>query len=164
MGRASSAAWVVPAKAVPLAVATGLGSGYLPVPGTCGTLLVFLFHRFLCPSAFLLENWLSGLIVIIVVVAVAVGSAELAERHYDVKDDHRINVDEIAGYLVAVYCLPAQWSPTIAAFFIFRFLDIVKPFPAGRSQDLAGGIGIVTDDVIAGLYTCLIVNAVYRLL
>ena len=164
MERANRISLIVPAKALVLAVATGLGSGYLPVSGTCGTLVVFLLHRFLFPNAFLPERWLSGLIVVALVIAAAVGAAELAERHYGTKDDSRITVDEVAGYLVAVYGLPAEWTPAVAAFFVFRLMDIIKPPPARRLQDLPGGIGIVLDDVFAGLYTCLIMNAIFRLL
>lgn len=163
MERPRNVAFVGLTKSLVLAVATGLGSGYLPVSGTCGTLVIFLVHRFLCPNAFTPQHWFSGLIVVFVVTVIAVSSAELAERHYGIKDDGRITVDEIAGYLVAVYGLPAGWGPAVAAFFLFRVMDIVKPPPARGLQDLHGGIGIVIDDVIAGLYTCLILNVVFRL-
>lgn len=155
---------IEPARGLVLAVATGLGTGYLPIPGTWGTLLVFLFHRLLWPRAFTPEHWFSGLIVLGIAAAVAIVTAGIAERHYGNKDDRRINVDEMAGYLVSVYWLPAGWQPAIAAFFLFRLMDIVKPLPARRIQDLHGGFGIVLDDIFAGLYTCLILNAAFRLL
>ncbi len=154
---------VEPVKGLVLALATGLGTGYLPIPGTWGTLLIFLVHRFFWPNAFIPEHWFIGLIVLAAAVAVAVASAGIAERHYGIKDDRRINVDEMAGYLVSVFCLPAGWQSAVAAFFLFRLMDIVKPPPARRVQDVQGGLGIVLDDVFAGLYTCLVLNVAFRL-
>ncbi|MFH1740534.1 MAG: phosphatidylglycerophosphatase A [bacterium] len=158
----SRSALVRPAKVFVLTVATGLGSGYLPVSGTCGTAVIFLLHQFLFPQAFTLQHWFSGLAFILLCSLVAVGSAEWAERHYGTKDDGRVTIDEVVGYLVAVYGLPAGWVPAIAAFFLFRAMDIIKPPPAHGLQELHGGIGIVIDDIIAGLYTCLILNIVFR--
>ena len=151
-----------PAKTFVLALATGLGSGYLPISGTCGTAVIFLLHRFFFPTAFVPGSLLSGLVFVLLVIAVAVGAAEFAERHYKAKDDGRITIDEVAGYLVAVYGLPAGWTPAIAAFLLFRVMDIVKPPPARGLQALHGGIGIVIDDVIAALYACGILNVVFH--
>ncbi|HQO35381.1 MAG TPA: phosphatidylglycerophosphatase A [bacterium] len=145
-----------------LTVATGLGSGYLPISGTCGSAVILLLHRFLFPNALTAQNWLSGLILLLVITAIAVFTAEVAERHYGVKDDGRVTIDEFAGYLVTVYCLPAGWVPAVAAFFVFRVLDIIKPPPAHALQDLHGGIGIVIDDVLAGVYGCLFLNILFH--
>ncbi len=108
-----------------------------------------------------MEHRLLGLLLILFISAVAIASAEIADRHYGTKDDSRITVDEIAGYFVAVYALPAGWGPALLAFVVFRVMDVVKLPPAYRSQELPGGVGIVVDDLIAGLYTCIMVNAVY---
>ena len=159
MNRLSS---IGPVKAVSLAVATGFGSGFLPVSGTWGTLVALVLHRFLFPEAFTADRWLSGILILGIVSCIAIATAETADRHYGTKDDSRITVDEIAGYFVAVYALPAGWGPALSAFVVFRIMDIVKLPPAYRLQELPGGVGIVIDDLIAGLYSCLIVHAMYR--
>jgi len=149
-------------KIAVLTVATGLGSGYLPISGTCGSTVILLLHRFLFPNALTTQNWLSGSILLLIVIAVAVFTAEIAEKHYGVKDDGRVTIDEFAGYLVTVYCMPAGWIPAIAAFFVFRILDVVKPPPARALQSLHGGWGIVIDDILAGVYGCLLLNILFH--
>ena len=61
-------------------------------------------------------------------------------------------IDEIAGFLIANFLNQPTLSSLILAFILFRFFDIVKPFPAAKAERLPGGFGIVLDDVVAGLY------------
>jgi len=80
-----------------------------------------------------------------------------AEREWG-KDSGKIVIDEILGFLVAIAFLPFEpfggtGHGLALAFFLFRFYDIVKPFPAGWSQSFTGGWGVMTDDLFAGLYT-----------
>lgn len=72
------------------------------------------------------------------------------------KDSPRIVIDEIAGFVLANFLSPPQLKPTLAAFILFRFFDIIKLFPAGRAEKISGGAGVVLDDLIAGLYTFVI--------
>ena len=73
--------------------------------------------------------------------------------------DGRVVIDEWAGYLITVILLPGTWQWLLAAFFVFRFFDIVKPPPANGLQRLKGGTGIMIDDMIAGLYGCILLHA-----
>ena len=68
-------------------------------------------------------------------------------------------IDEVAGMMLSVLVLPRTVGILLVAFFCFRVLDIVKPFPARQAQSLPGGLGVMVDDLIAGAYTLLLVAA-----
>jgi len=74
------------------------------------------------------------------------------------KDPRVIVIDEIAGFMVANFAAPLGIVVVILAFVLFRFFDIVKPFPISKLERLPGGAGIVLDDVMAGLYTFLVLR------
>jgi phosphatidylglycerophosphatase A len=74
-------------------------------------------------------------------------------EHDKGKDPGIIVIDEFAGLWISVLFLPQNIYVLIAAFLLFRILDIIKPFPANRAQTLPAGWGVMTDDVIAGIYT-----------
>ena len=143
-----------------LAIAT-CGVGYLPLmPGTFGSLVgvgIFL----------LLSRTAVGLVVAIVVVTFAgiwagTRTEELAGR----KDPGKVVVDEVAGQLIATLPLVfvKQWSiaAVMVSFVLFRFFDIVKPYPANKLQDLKGGAGIMFDDLVAGVYAAVLVTIFVR--
>jgi phosphatidylglycerophosphatase A len=138
-----------------MALATGLYTGYLPkAPGTWGTLLALPLHLLLIrlPPT----GYYAGLAIILVVAVFAAGSAE---KILDTPDAGIIVIDEIAGMLIALIGAPAKALPLAAAFVLFRFFDILKPFPAGWvDAHLHGGAAVVLDDVIAGLYTLVVMQ------
>jgi phosphatidylglycerophosphatase A len=74
------------------------------------------------------------------------------------KDCGKIVIDEIAGFLLANFLLPVRLGPLLAAFFLFRLFDIIKPFPARQVERLSGGLGVILDDLVAGVYTLLILH------
>ena len=84
-------------------------------------------------------------------IVVAVPSAEAGASLWG-EDPPFVVIDEFAGFFVTVAFLPQSPGLGVAAFFIFRALDILKPFPARHSERLPGGVGIVADDVIVGVY------------
>ena len=75
-------------------------------------------------------------------------------------DNKKIVVDEIWGMMISLFLLPASVLYIVLGFFIFRFLDIVKPFPARRLERVEGGWGVMLDDGMSGIYTCLILHVV----
>jgi phosphatidylglycerophosphatase A len=140
-----------PAGAAPsrlaIILATGFGSGYSPfAPGTAGT-LVAVPLAMVMPGGFLAQA-----LFVAAVIKLAVWSAHAAAPAFGLKDPGQIVVDEIAGYLVTIAMLPAGWPLWLAGFVAFRFFDIVKPPPCRRLEALPGGLGIVADDLMAGLY------------
>ena len=94
-----------------------------------------------------------GLIVFFVVVTlVGTWAAHVAEPVLGKKDPGAIVIDEVAGMTLSVLVLPLTWPVLLVGFVLFRIFDIVKPFPAGRLQALPGGVGVMIDDLIAGVY------------
>lgn len=141
------------------AIATGLGAGFSPVaPGTAGTIVaVPLGWAMLEATAASPSLQLPFLAA---VTAVAVWSAGVAATRLGLKDPGQVVVDEVAGYLVTVAFLPASWTTLLAGFVLFRLFDITKPPPCRRAEALPGGVGIVADDVMAGIYANLALQTV----
>lgn len=135
-----------------LALTSNAGLGYCPVaPGTAGTLAGI-------PAFYLLAG-LSPPLYAAVLAALAVLACALAEaagRIYGVVDDGRIVLDELAGYLVTVAFLPFSWTAALLGFFLFRVFDVLKPPPASWfDRRMKNGVGVVLDDLAAGLYAAL---------
>jgi len=150
-------------KLHPLArlIATGLFLGYSPVaPGTAGALGCAVLAWYVLPGGALSWQVVAlTLLSALAFMAVAVSVSTEAERVLG-HDSSRIVVDEFAGLLVAVLFLPKSPFVYAAAFVLFRLADILKPFPARRAESLPGGVGIVADDVVAGVYA----NALVRIM
>jgi len=130
-------------------------SGYSPVaPGTAGTMAAMVFYwaaRDISDAG--------RLAIAAAVLAAGIPTASRAEVLYGKKDCGRIVVDEFVGYWVAMAFLPATAGYMIAAFFAFRFFDILKPYPARMlERRCAGGWGVMLDDVAAGVYANLAVR------
>ncbi|MDX2166209.1 MAG: phosphatidylglycerophosphatase A [Deltaproteobacteria bacterium] len=142
-----------------LLLASGLYTGYMPVAsGTWGTLVAI-------PLFWLFAAWQEAVLLTLVTwVAAVAGACWIAGRAETLLGEHDsgvIVIDEIVGYLAATLFLPPTWGHTILAFFVFRALDVLKPFPAGWiDRRMPGGSGVVLDDVVSGLYS----NVVTRLL
>jgi phosphatidylglycerophosphatase A len=145
-----------------LLIATGGGSGYVPIaPGTAGS-AVGLALWALCVWGLAL-SLTAYLLVLAVLTGVAFWAAGEAEKIFQSRDDGRITVDEIAGQLVALAALPAGWEIAVVAFLLFRLFDIWKPWPARALERLPSGLGVVADDLMAGLYANLAGQVLWRL-
>ncbi len=143
-----------------LLIATGFGVGYSPIaPGTLGTLVALPIYYFLSeiPSP-LYEITLVGFFF------VSVWISENAERFFGKKDDQRIVIDEIIGFLITMFWIPKTVPFIIIGFFLFRFFDILKPFPIRHLEKrLKGGYGVVLDDVVAGAYANIVLHLIGRI-
>jgi phosphatidylglycerophosphatase A len=130
-----------------LLVATVGGAGYARVaPGTVGSGVAVLL-LWLVPFS------RAGLVVFLAAVIVAgTWAAQRAERILGVKDPGAIVIDEVAGMTLAVVTFPLTAPVLGVGFVLFRLFDITKPFPARASQRIAGGAGVMLDDLVAGLY------------
>jgi phosphatidylglycerophosphatase A len=138
-------------------LATGFGVGYSPIaPGTTGTLLSIPIYLFLSqiPSRlyeltlltfFFLASWI----------------AEQAQKYWATRDDQRIVIDEIMGFLITMLWIPRTIFFISMGFILFRFFDILKPFPIRRLEKRwKGGFGVVLDDVAAGVYVNIILQII----
>ena len=136
---------------ITLLVATGAGVGYLPcLPGTFGSCLAIPFSLALNQLA--TQSFYSALVALAGFTAFAIWLSGKASAILGLKDPQIIVIDEVAGFLIANFLNQPKLSSLIPAFILFRFFDIVKPFPAAKAERLPGGFGIVLDDVVAGLY------------
>jgi phosphatidylglycerophosphatase A len=140
------------------AFATFFYLGRVPVmPGTVGTLgaipVVYLFglagHYGYMALTFLLVLW----------------SIRMVDQYEQLTQDHdgkEIVIDEVIGFLITMFWLPHTWQGFLAGFLVFRFLDIVKPFPINViDQKAQGGFGTIVDDVVAGVIANVILQLVY---
>lgn len=162
-----------------LAIAT-CGVGYLPLaPGTWGSLLAVLSFWLaegsllghpidtpdtISPSVFLVGQ----LIAIGVITLLGIWAASRTEQILNAKDPGKVVIDEVAGQLIALLPLPLSgigYAPVMVliAFLLFRFFDIVKPYPARKMESLRGGLGIMADDLVAGAYAAIIVEVIVAL-
>jgi phosphatidylglycerophosphatase A len=101
--------------------------------------------------------------LLLVVLVVGTWASDVAERTLGTTDPGAIVVDEVAGMTISVLTLPLTPVVLVVGFILFRIFDVVKPFPAGVSQRLGGGVGVMIDDVIAGLYALALLLVARRL-
>jgi phosphatidylglycerophosphatase A len=100
----------------------------------------------------------------VAVTLIGTWAADQAERTLGRKDPGVIVIDEVAGMTLSVLVLPLTVPVLAIAFVLFRVFDVVKPAPARQAQALPGGIGVMVDDLVAGLYALVIVAALRALL
>ena len=132
--------------------------GYLPLtPGTLGSLAALILYYFVNHSPVV-----NGIAILIVIILGFLTTARV-EKIFGEKDPGEIVIDEFAGMLISLYHLPPTMGYVVAGFLLFRFFDIVKPRPIKNLEKLKGGLGIMSDDIIAGVYTNMILQVVYIL-
>jgi phosphatidylglycerophosphatase A len=166
-----------------LAIATALGLGYLPkAPGTFGSLAgvalgwaamvlsraqfaprIATTGEFSNPAAPLWINFAINEFAMIVIVSfVGVWAADRTAKYLQREDPQIVVIDEVAGQLIAYMGLATtrtfavNWKYLLLGFILFRVFDIWKPFPARQAESLHGGLGIMADDWIAGIYAALV--------
>lgn len=143
-----------------LLLVTGFGAGFSPViPGTAGTLVAIPIYLLLSriPSSlyeltllalFFLSTWLS----------------DHAEKYFGNKDDRRIVIDEIMGFLATMLWIPKMALSIVIGFLLFRIFDILKPFPIRKvEKKFKGGWGVVLDDIVAGIYANVVLHIIVSL-
>jgi len=136
-------------------IAFGFGAGALPwAPGTFGTLLAIPFYLALRP--------LPLIAYIIAVILIALGSIWLCEKvskEIQVEDHQGMCLDEFVGYFVTMTGVPFGLGWIILGVILFRIFDILKPWPIQQiDAKMKGGAGMILDDVLAGIYSCIILH------
>jgi len=148
---------------VRLLVVSGGGLGLLPLaPGTWGTLgAAAAGLGLLASSPEAARYWLETCLAIALLASIATLTLTAGVERAFGKDPQVVVTDEVAGYFVTL-SLVAHPTPAhlAAAFFLFRLLDVVKPWPARRLESLPGGWGVLLDDVLAGLYGAIVLLGV----
>ncbi len=129
-------------------LASFFGLGYIPfAPGTAASLAVALAYKFVLSSL----AWPYLLLLFLLLLFLGVISSTSYARELGRPDPGTIVVDEACGQLLVLLFVPSAWVPVLIAFFLFRFFDIIKPYPISRAEKLAAGWGIMADDIAAAL-------------
>jgi len=133
--------------------------GYLPlIPGTFGSIFgVGLFYLLKGSPAVTYFLFILGIIVL------GLATSGRMEKLLNKKDPGCIVIDEVAGMLIALSFMPYDFKIIFLGFLIFRILDTLKPFPAGRLQHLRGSVGVLADDLIAAVYTQIVLLLILKL-
>jgi len=123
--------------------------GYIPfAPGTFGSIFSCVVFILLKPAVPV------QIIILLFTVPLGVASSHFAEKLLHQKDSSHIVIDEFCGYLFSMLFIPFSITNALAAFFLFRVFDILKPFPIRKIETaLKGGYGIMADDIMAAVYT-----------
>ena len=144
--------------------ATGLWTGFFPVaPGTAGSVLALAIYCWLpvLPLGADGNLGIGSLLLVGVLALLGIPASRRGEEEFG-EDGSPIVIDEIIGQWITVMGLVPTPFVIIAGFLLFRLLDIFKPFPAGRSQTLPCGLGVMADDVISGLYGAVLLRLLLR--
>jgi phosphatidylglycerophosphatase A len=141
-------------------IASAGGAGYAPIaPGTAGSAVGIVIYL-------LTKDWTASAQAALLAGTSLVGiwASTVASGHFKHKDPGHVVIDEVAGQLLTLFLTGASLPGAVVGFFVFRLLDIIKPWPANRFEALPGGLGIMADDLMAGVYGCLAMHVAMRLL
>jgi phosphatidylglycerophosphatase A len=145
-------------------IATFFGAGRLrPGPGTWASLATVLLWWLLARSIPPGWQWIAAILLACATICLGIPAATNVARAAAIKDPQIVVIDEVAGQLLALIAIPVSWKSLLLGFILFRGFDIVKPPPVRQLEQLPEGLGIVMDDVAAGLYALLIMQALLHL-
>ncbi len=138
------------------AIASIGGIGYLKGGGSIAALVTGIIWWFVQTNGAM--PW-TMLLVTIVITAAGVFTATRVEKEWG-KDSSRVVIDEVSGMCISLLFVPLAVQWMLMAFVLFRFFDIAKPLFIRKAEELQGGWGVMTDDVLAGMYTNLLVQLI----
>lgn len=151
-------------KKVSLIISTFFGTGYFPkMPGTIGTLAAAVIYVMLPESFFVSMGNIYTLLVIMLLALISIPFINESEKILG-HDSGKIVIDEVAGYMISVLFLPKSLTTAIIAFVFFRIFDIFKIEPVNKLQSLPGGWGVMADDIMAGIYSNICCQLIFRLI
>jgi phosphatidylglycerophosphatase A len=137
------------------AVGSGFFTGYIPfASGTFGSLAALLIYYI---PGFSNPVIIIPFIILFTFYGIYIGTK--FEKVYG-KDPAECTIDEVVGMWITLLFVPKTIVVSLAGFLIWRALDIIKPFPARQAENLEGGLGIMLDDVIAGIYSLIILHII----
>ena len=139
---------------VAMHLATCFSVGYAPIaPGTFGSAAGLIVYVLVAPL-----GAAATIVAIVGIFAAGVWSGTIAEHELGGTDPGAVVIDEVVGMLITLAFIPVNVTGALAGFFVFRALDVVKPWPARRFEALHGGLGIMADDAMAAIYGNLIMR------
>ena len=130
-------------------IATGFYTGYLPkIPGTWGSIAAVIIWWFIP------ENYMIQIVIIILGLVVGLfASTNYVKRKNTMSDPSEVVIDEWVGMWISLFLIPHTYVYFIVGFFLFRLFDITKPLFISKLENLSFGIGIMADDLLAGIYS-----------
>lgn len=139
--------------------AFGFGAGLSPfAPGTLGTLVAIPLYLILVQLSWPMYGWL-----VFITFFVGVKLCDITGKRLGVHDYGGIVWDEFVGFWITMFLIPFTWQNVVIGFFVFRFFDIIKPYPIGwLDKKVSGGFGVMIDDVLAGIYSMLTMLLIVR--
>ena len=145
--------------------ATGAYTGYSPfAPGTAGSVVGLVIGYFLCAPMWRDEPMMF-VAIFVAIFFLSCLIAGRAEQIFGEHDSSKIVLDEVLGMIATMFLNPLGWVWLLAGFLLFRLFDIVKPFPASLiDRKMAGGPGVMLDDLFAGIYANIVLRAAAHLL
>lgn len=137
--------------------------GLIPgAPGTYGSVVALILAFFWNEHVTSNPLITAGLIILLSILGILASSA--VAKSQGIEDPGEIVIDELVGQWIAVLAIPAHWEFWLAAFILFRIFDIWKPWLIDKVQNLHGGLGIMLDDILAGLFALIIVQGAAAIL
>jgi len=148
-------------QSIVLFFASGAFSGYIPLaPGTWGTLAGL-------PLCYVLSclTWPLQFMILCVFMPIAAWISGQGEQYLGKKDPGAIVIDEIAGIMITLLLVPFTFINVIAGFLLFRFFDILKPYPISKAETyFHGGTAVLMDDIIAGIFARILLEVIIQLI
>src|SRR5215203_6620514 len=146
---------MLPAKAI----STCLGIGYIQKgAGTVAALVG-------CIAWYLIQvggvNTWGSLAFILILLVAGIWSAGVVEKEWG-HDSNKVVVDELLGMCISLFLLPVTWEYIALSFLLFRFFDILKPLYIRKAESLPGGWGVMADDILAGIYSNIMLQLVAK--
>mgnify|MGYP002713119656 CR=1 FL=1 len=145
---------------------TALGAGYSPIaPGTVGAIVgcaaLWLFEKYNIISTTTTPLLFVGLIVVTTIMGII--ATNKLEPIWG-KDPQKVVIDEVIGMWITMLFIPLTWLNILIGFVLFRFFDIAKPLGVRKMENLGGGLGVMADDMLAGIYSNIILLIILQFL
>jgi len=142
-------------------IAFGFGSGAMPfAPGTFGTLMAIPFYLALATL-----NIKMYLLLLIVIIIASIWLCDRVSKEIKIHDHQGMCIDEFVGYFVTMIAVPHSFLWIFIGFLLFRIFDIWKPWPINWiDKNISGGTGMILDDVLAGIYSCVLLHILMRII
>jgi len=135
--------------------ATFFGAGHFPLaPGTFTSAIVMLLYKLVLYKI----SWPLYLLLFILLFILGILVSDIYSRMLNKEDPRSVVIDEAVGQFLALFLLNPQWTLCLASYVLFRFFDIVKPFPIKKIETFPRGFGIMLDDIMAALYAGILIN------
>jgi phosphatidylglycerophosphatase A len=132
-------------------ITTTFGIGYISKGGGTVAAIVMAICWYMAGSR-MPENFTVQFLLTLLIILVGTWSSYKVESEWG-KDSNKVVIDEVAGMCVSLLFLPVTWQVCLMALILFRFFDIAKPLLIRRMERLPGGVGVMADDILAGVYS-----------